>query len=55
MKNANRQTAKKRKDHPANWRPMSGSDRDIIRGLLIMLAVVFAAMALGAILILRGG
>ena len=47
--------AKKWQGHSADWRPMSESDRDILIGLLVVLAVVFAAMALGAILILRGG
>ena len=46
---------KKWQGYPTDWRPMSASDRDILRGLLIMLAIVFATMALGAILILRGG
>ena len=52
MKKVNK--PKKRKDHPADWRPMSASDRDIIRGLLIMLAVVFGGMALLAYGMMRG-
>ena len=46
--------AKKRKDYPADWRPMSASDRDILCGLLIALAVLFVLMLLFAYGMARG-
>ena len=55
MKKTHTRPAKRWKDHPADWRPMSESDKSMLRLILGATAATFVALMLCGVLILKGG